>query len=81
MMEYRVFYAITSRLFKRFKLSKVDDTYLKELNKLSKDDLLIPDDFGLQSLDKHDCETLMGIVGGRYCHKSTILWSQVPVSV
>ena len=47
MMEYKVFYTITSRLFKRFKLSKVDGTYMKELNKLSKMDLLILDDFGL----------------------------------
>jgi DNA replication protein DnaC len=30
MMEFKVVYAITSRLFKRFKLSKVDGTYMKE---------------------------------------------------
>ena len=81
MMEYRVFYIVTSRLFKRFKLSKVDGTYMKELNKLSKVDLLIPDDFGLQSLDKHYRETLMDIIDDRYSHKSTIVSSQIPVSV
>ncbi|MGQ1889977.1 IS21-like element helper ATPase IstB [Thermophagus sp. OGC60D27] len=81
MMEYRVYYAITSRLFKRFKLSKVDGTYMKELNKLSKVDLLILDDFGLQSLDKHDRETLMDVIDDRYSHKSTIVSSQIPVSV
>jgi len=81
MMEYKVFYTITSRLFKRFKLSKVDGTYMKELNKLSKMDLLILDDFGLQSLDKHDRETLMDIIDDRYNQKSTIVSSQIPVSV
>jgi DNA replication protein DnaC len=81
MMEYKVLYAITSRLFKRFKLSRVDGTYMKELNKLSKMDLLILDDFGLQSLDKHDRETLMDIIEDRYNQKSTIVSSQIPVSV
>jgi len=81
MMEYKVFYTITSRLFKRFKLSRVDGTYMKELNKLSKMDLLILDDFGLQSLDKHDRETLMDIIDDRYNQKSTIVSSQIPVSV
>jgi DNA replication protein DnaC len=81
MMEYKVFYTITSRLFKRFKLSRADGTYMKELNKLSKMDVLILDDFGLQSLDKHDRETLMDIIDDRYNQKSTIVSSQIPVSV
>jgi DNA replication protein DnaC len=80
MMEYKVFYAITARLFKRFKLSKVDGTYLAEINKLSKVDLLILDDFGLQSLDKYDRETLMDIIDDRHNQKSTIISSQIPVS-
>ena len=80
MMEYKVVYAITSRMFKRFKLSKVDGTYMRELNKLSKADVLILDDFGLQSLDKHDRETLMDIIDDRYNQKTTIVSSQIPVS-
>ena len=80
MMEYKVVYAITSRLFKRFKLSKVDGTYMRELNKLAKADVLILDDFGLQSLDKHDRETLMDIIDDRYNQKTTIVSSQIPVS-
>lgn len=80
MMEYKVLYSITSRLFKRFKLSKVDGTYMKELSKLSKMDVLILDDFGLQSLDKHDRETLMDIIDDRHNQKTTIVSSQIPVS-
>jgi len=34
MMQYRTIYSNTARLLKRLKLSKVDGTYLKELNKL-----------------------------------------------
>src|SRR6056297_2044348 len=81
MLEYKVFYTITSRLFKRFKLSKVDGTYMKALNKLSKMDLLILDDFGLQSLDNHDREIMMDVIDDRYNQKSTIVSSQIPVSV
>lgn len=80
MMEYRVLYFITARLFSRLKLSKLDGTYMKELNKIQKADLLILDDFGLQSFDNHARETLMDVIDDRYNHKSTIVASQIPVS-
>lgn len=77
----RVIYATTARLFTRFKLSKVDGTYLKELKKLAKADLLILDDFGLQAFDNQDRETLMDIIDDRYAKSSTIVSSQIPVSI
>ena len=80
MMGYKTIYSNTARLFKKFKLSKVDGTYLKELNKLLKADLLILDDFGLQAFDNHARETLMDIIDDRYNKTSTILSSQIPVS-
>jgi len=80
MLEYKVFYTITSRLFKRFKLSKVDGTYMKALNKLSKMDVLILDDFGLQSFDNHDREIMMDVIDDRHNRKTTIVSSQIPVS-
>jgi DNA replication protein DnaC len=76
----RTQYAITARLFKLLKLSKVDGTYLKELEKLTKTDLLILDDFGLQALDNQDRETLMDIIDDRHGKKATIISSQIPVS-
>lgn len=80
MMEYKTIYTNTARLFKKLKLSKVDGTYLKELGKLIKADLLILDDFGLQSFDNHARETLMDIIDDRYNNASTIISSQIPVS-
>lgn len=80
LMGYKTVYSNTARLFKKFKLSKVDGTYLKELNKLLKADLLILDDFGLQAFDNHARETLMDIIDDRYNKTSTILSSQIPVS-
>lgn len=80
LMGYKTVYSNTARLFKKFKLGKVDGTYLKELNKLLKADLLILDDFGLQAFDNHARETLMDIIDDRYNKTSTILSSQIPVS-
>jgi DNA replication protein DnaC len=80
MMEHRTIYANTARLLKKLKLCKVDGTYLKELDKLLKTDLLILDDFGLQSFDNHAREALMDIIDERYNKTSTIISSQIPVS-
>lgn len=77
----KVIYSNTARLFTRLKLSKSDGTYLKELKKLQKTDLLILDDFGLHPLDNHCREALMDIIDERYNQSSTIIVSQIPVSV
>jgi DNA replication protein DnaC len=77
----KTLYVNTARLFARLKLSKTDGTYLKELNKLQKTNLLILDDFGLQALDNHCREVLMDIIDDRYNKTSTIVVSQIPVSV
>ena len=53
---------------------------MKELNKLIKIDLLILDDFGLQSFDNHAREVLMDVIDERHSNKSTIITSQIPVS-
>lgn len=81
LMGYKTIYANTARLLKKLKLSKVDGTYLKELNKLVKADLLILDDFGLQAFDNHAREALMDIIDDRYNKTSTIVSSQIPVSL
>ena len=80
MMQYKTIYYNTARLLKKLKLSKVDGIYLKELAKLLKTDLLILDDFGLQSFDNHAHEALMDIIDDRYNKTSTIIASQIPVS-
>lgn len=78
--ENRVQYSTTARLFNRLKLSKVDGTYLKEIHKLNKANLLILDDFGLQAFDNFARETLMDIIDERFGIASTIISSQLPVS-
>jgi DNA replication protein DnaC len=80
LMGHRTIYANTARILKRFKQCKVDGTYLRELGKLLKADLLILDDFGLQAFDNHAREALMDIIDDRYNRTSTIIASQIPVS-
>ena len=81
LMEYKVLYTNTARLFTKLKLSKVDGTYIKELQKLQKINMLILDDFGLHAFDNYTREILMDIIDDRYKKTSTIISSQIPVSV
>lgn len=79
-MGIKVRYSNTSRILKHLKMSKVDGTYLKELQGLNKNPVLILDDFGLQSFDNQERDILMDIIDDRYGQSSTILASQIPVS-
>lgn len=78
---YRVLYFNTQKLFSRLKMSKGDGSYIKEINKIEKFDLLILDDFALQPLDNHNPNTLMEIIEDRHGRRSTIIASQLPVNV
>lgn len=76
---YRVLYEHTQKLFARLKMSKADGTYLKEITKMEKQQLLIIDDFGIQPLDQQSRTILMEIIEDRHGKGSTIFTSQVPV--
>jgi DNA replication protein DnaC len=55
-----------------------EGNYLKYLQKLTKVNLLIIDDFGLNSLTDTDKKDLMEIIEDRYMTGSTIIASQLP---
>jgi DNA replication protein DnaC len=76
---YWVLYANTQKLFSLLRMAKADGSYLKEITKIEKQDLLILDDFGIQPLDSHNRSALMEIIEDRHGKKSTIITSQVPV--
>jgi len=78
---YRVLYQHTTKLFGRMKIAKADGTYLKELAKIERQQLLIIDDFGIQPLDAQSRNTLMEIIEDRHGKSSTVITSQVPVSL
>src|SRR5882762_10021005 len=77
---YKVLYEHTAKLFARLKMGKADGTYLKEIMKMEKQDLLIIDDFGIQPLDQQSRTILMEIIEDRHGKRSTLFTSQVPVN-
>ena len=77
---YKVLYQQSSKLFAKLKMAKADGSYLKELGRIEKYDLLIIDDFGLQPLDAQCRNALMEIIEDRHGKTSTIFTSQVPVN-
>ncbi len=76
---YRVFYTNSGKLFSKLKMAKADGSYIREIARLEKQDLLILDDFGIQPLDTQTRESLMEIVEDRHGKHSTIITSQIPV--
>ena len=77
---YKVLYANTYKLLSRLKMAKADGSYIKEIARIEKQDLLILDDFGLQPFDSNNRSALMEIIEDRHGKHSTIITSQVPVS-
>jgi DNA replication protein DnaC len=80
MLGYRVLYASTPKLFARLKMAKADGSYIKEVAKIEKQQLLILDDFGIQPFDAQSRAALMEIIEDRHSKTSLIITSQLPVS-
>jgi DNA replication protein DnaC len=76
---YRVFYASTAKLMSQLKIAKVKGTILSDLKRLEKTDLLILDDFGMQTFDSQSRGILMDMIEDRHQKRSTIITSQLPV--
>ncbi|MDD5092690.1 MAG: IS21-like element helper ATPase IstB [Candidatus Wallbacteria bacterium] len=77
---YRVLYTNSRKLFSGLKIMKADNTAVRELQKIARQDLLILDDFGLQEFDGESRLTLMELIEDRHGIRSTIVTSQVPVT-
>ena len=77
---FKVLYFNTQKLFTRLKMSKADGSYMREINRIEKQDLLILDDFGLQEMDNQKRMAFLEIIEDRFDIKSTIISSQLPVS-
>jgi len=77
---YRVVYHNMPKLFSRLKMSKADGSYLKEVARIERQQLLILDDFGLQTLDEPSRTALMELIEDRHGKSALIITSQAPVS-
>ncbi len=76
---YKVYYRNCSKLFDELKIAKADGSYIKEINKIEKLDLLILDDFGLKPLENNQRLILLELLEDRHGKRSTIITSQLPV--
>ena len=77
---FRTVYLNMNRLIEKITLSKLDNTFLKMITSLEKNDLIILDDFGLQPMDTNTRLALLQILEERYERKSMIIASQLPIS-
>lgn len=73
------YYVRLSRLFHELKISRADGSYGKLLQKLSRTNLLIVDDWGLSPLSDTERIDFLEIMEDRYNVRSTIISSQIPV--
>jgi len=77
---FRVLYFNCSKLFSQLKIAKADGTYLNELKKIQKQDVIVMDDFGLHPFDSQNRLILLEIMEDRHGRKSTVIASQFPVT-
>ena len=68
-----------TKFFPQCKLWVAAGSYLKELEKIAKTDVVIFDDFGLQHLDGPARLTLLELLEDRVGRRSTVKASQLPV--
>lgn len=77
---FTVLYFNCLKLFSFLKFSKADGTYLKNMKKLNKQDLIILDDFGMEPLDSQSRLLLLELLEDRHGEKSTVITSQLPAN-
>lgn len=73
-------YFSMNRFIEKVTLSKLEGSYLKLLNHLERQSLIILDDFGLQPMTQEVKLALLQILEERHGKRSTIVTSQLPVS-
>lgn len=77
---YRTTYLNMNRLIEKVTLPKLDGSYIKLLNYLERQTLIILDDFGLSPMTQEIRLTLLQLLEDQYGKKSIIITSQLPVA-
>lgn len=74
-------YVRLTRLFQELTVAKGDGRYIKLMAQLAKIDVLILDDFGLNAFTAEGRRDLLEILDDRHTIKSTVVTSQLPISL
>ena len=77
---FRAAYPASSWLFGELRLAKADGSYVRELERISKQALLVSDDFALEPLDALARLALLEILEDCHGRAVTLMVSQLPVS-
>lgn len=77
---YKTAYLNMNRLIEKVTLSKLDGSYIKLLNHLERQTLIVLDDFGLAPMTQEIRLTILQLLEDRYGKKSIIITSQLPVA-
>ena len=78
MLGYSVRYFRLSRLLLELTQAKADGTYYKKLKQLARIQMMIIDDWGLETLKPAHRNDLMEIMDDRHGHTATVVISQLP---
>lgn len=78
-MGHRTEYYSMTKFIEKIALAKLDGSLLKLINHITKRELIIFDDFGLQPLDNNSRLALLQILEDCYERKSIIITSQLPI--
>jgi DNA replication protein DnaC len=76
---YSTLYLRITKLFEDLALAKGDGRYLRLLASFAKADLLVLDDYGLESLGRDQRHDMLEILEDRHGLKSTLVTSQLPI--
>lgn len=72
-------YVRLPRLLEQLRVARGDGTYARQMNQLLKTDLIILDDWGMQSLTGTHRQDLMEVIEDRHGRRSTLIASQLPI--
>jgi len=72
-------YVRATKLFPTLRMARGDGSYLDEIKRFARTQLLIIDDFGLTPLDADDRLALLELLDDRYRTAGTIIAAQVPI--
>ena len=75
---FRALYHRSARLFHELALARADGSYPRLLARLARVDVLLIDDFGIETLTPQDRRDLLEVLDDRYAARSTIVTSQMP---
>ena len=73
-------YLNASKLVAKLKMAKADNSYITEIAKMERQQLIILDDFGIQPLDAQSRSMFMEISEDLHGKAATLITSRVPVT-